>query len=248
MEEFSFFVAHDCPGKNVDKVKVFGRLKEWMERRPARVDRCGGKNGKLVKFNEKKYLNGLQAGGVGEVSLYSERIWGAGEVDEFLNCDFSAGYSSGSELLLSSNAAKLDLQGLIESFWAQEEVVGLCDYAYAYSETQAYGFGYGIGVSMIDDEHPLLWKGHARVGMWRKMQWAGRTDELIRDVYPFNIFSERKIEVLPQSKSQALVQAMERFGESSIHKGFSVWRLDDADLEKARDFLKDSNLLASYLE
>lgn len=248
MESFSFFVAHGCAGKKVDKVQVFGSLKKWVEQCLATVDRCGGKNGKLVKFNEKKYVSGLQSGGSENVSLYSERIWDKGEVDEFLNCDFSAGYSSGEELLLSSNGSKLDLQGMVESVWKLEELVGVCDYAYAYNETQAFGFGYGIGVSMLDDEHPLLWEGHARVGMWRKMQWAGKTDELIRDVYPYNMFSNRKIEALPLDKRQALVQAMEHFGEATVQGDFSVWRIGGADVDKARDYLVGFNLLASYLE
>lgn len=248
MESFSFFVAHGCPGRKVDKVQIFGCLKKWVEQCPATVERCGGKKGKLVKFNEKKYVSGLQSGDSEDVSLYSERIWDKGEVDEFLNCDFSAGYSSGEELLLSSNGSKLDLQGMVKSVWKSEELIGIFDYAYAYIETQAFGFGYGIGVSMLDDEHPLLWEGHARVDMWRKMQSAGKADEFIRDIYPYNMFSNRKIEALPQDKRQALVQAMENFGESSAQDGFSVWFLGSADVDKARDYLVGFNLLASYLE
>lgn len=248
MDAFSFLVAHRCSAEKVDKFKVFGRLKEWVERRPAIVDRCGGKNGKLVKFNEKKFLSDLESDGGKDISFYSERIWDKGEVDEFLNCDFSVGYSDGEEFLMSSRSSKLDLRQLVESFWDLGEVVDLFDYAYAYSETQAFGFGYGIGVSMLDDDHPLLWEGHARVGAWKKMQWAGKSDEFIRDVFPFNIYSSRKIEALPETKRKALVQAMENIGECSAKKGYSVWVLKGDELDKARGYLKDYNLIASCLK
>lgn len=244
---FGFLVAHGNPGNGVDKLEMFGLLKKWLEQRPAKVDRCGGRNGKVVRFNERRFLNALESNGDENISLYSERIWGKGEVDEFLNCGFSAGYSSDDELLLSSDSSRLDLKGLVQSFWGLGEVLGNFDYAYAYNESQAFGFGYGLGVSMLDDAHPLSWDGHARVGMWRKMQRADKLGELIRDVYPFNAFSRRKIEALPEGKRQALTQAMKQFGECSAQSGFFVWTLEETELVAVRDYLKDFNLLASYL-
>lgn len=246
MDYYCFLVAHSVSDVKTNLLSVYPDVKRWISER-GDVERSGGSGGKVVKFNEKKYLQDLSLGKLEAIELYSERKWRKGEVSEVLNSDFSVVFSNGTGLMLSANKEKIRLSDLLDSFLMMGHVVEAYDYAYAYVETHAYGTGYARGIYMPDEIHPLMWGRRSEAGAWMKKQWSNDTGSYIRDIYQLNMYSSRKIEALPHDKRQALTQAMERYGECSVQKGFSVWALEDAELEMAREYLKGFKLLASYL-
>lgn len=247
MDYYCFLVAHAAPGIKLDPLSVYPDVKRWVSECGG-VERSGGNSGNVVRFNEGEFVQDLSLGKLKTIELYSKRRWEREAVSEVLNADFSVVFSSDTGLMLSANLEKIRPSDLVDSFLVMEQVVADCDYAYGYVETHAYGTGYARGVYMPDDGHPLMWGRRGEAGAWVKKQWANDTDSLIRDVYPFNAFSSRKIEALPEGNRQALTNAMEKFGEQSVQKGFLVWILQEAELEKARDYLKGFNLLASCLD
>ncbi|WP_236176735.1 hypothetical protein [Pseudomonas qingdaonensis] len=243
---YNYFVAHVAPNSKINSYDVFCGLKIWLVEKAGGIDRCGGKNGKIIKYNEKKFIDELCSGKNPTIFLCSERIWGKGDWSEALNCHFSARFTSTEDIVLSVCAEKIALHELVDSFFRILSISGLVDYAYSYCETHAYGFSYAAGVFTPDDEHPLLWPRSSEVGMWWKKQRAGATDSFIRDVYPVNIFSDRKLSALPPEKRTALESAMKRFGVCDTRGKFTVWALDNHELETVRTELKAVELLASY--
>lgn len=244
MNIYNFFVAHQEPSNDLDVTEAYPELKEWVSFRGG-LERCGGRAGKVIKFNEKKYSKEIGLGLIDAIEFFSARRWDKDECREILNCDFSAVLSK-EKLLLTGSGEKVTLQQLAESFFELAVISGAHDYAYAYKESHAYGFGYAVGIHMVDEGHPLMWARRSEAGAWVKLQWAGKTDLFIRDVYPINLFSARKISALPPRKRQALECAMGTFGVCEIRGKFTVWALDDYELEGVRTELKAVELLASY--
>ncbi|WP_156326281.1 MULTISPECIES: hypothetical protein [Pseudomonas] len=244
MNIYNFFVAHPEPNSDLDVAQAYPELRDWISVR-GRLERCGGRAGKVIKFNEKKYSKEIQLGLIDAVELFSARRWDKDDCREILNCDFSAILSK-EKLLLTGSVEKITLQQLTESFFELAMISGTQDYAYGYKESHAYGFGYAVGIHMVDEGHPLMWPRRSEAGAWVKLQWAGKTDLFIRDIYPVNLFSTRKISALPPRKRQALECAMGKFGGCETRGKFTVWALDDHELEDVRAELKSVELLASY--
>lgn len=247
VDYYNFLVAHPPVGEGLDCLKAYLKLEEWMQKVGGQIERCGGKNGRVVKFSREKYLRGIFEGKVASVELYSERIWGKGEGSETLNCDFSTVLTEESGLLLTAFSQKLDLESLVGSFFDLPDWYAEFDYAYAYTESHAFGFGYALGRYTPDENHPLIWPRSDEAIMWLKMQWAGKTDEYIRDVYSVNLFSPRKLKALPVEKLEALTIAMARFGSVVGKCGFKLWILSDVDRERVRGELVEIELLASCM-
>lgn len=246
VEIYNFLVAHPRPGHDLNLVRLYPVLKEWVHKAVGKVDRCGGKNGGVIKFSEDRYVKELEGGKIKAVELYSERIFEKGEVRETLNCEGSALLAKDEGMVLSVASGKMDISRLVDSLFEYPEWWKMIDYAYAYSESHAYGFGYAQGIHTIDERHPLTWSGGDEAIMWLKMKWAGKQDAYIRDVYPVNIFSDRKLSALPPEKRLALELAMKEFGMCDVQGRFTVWALDDHELENVRAKLKAVELLASY--
>lgn len=247
VDYYNFLVAHSVAGEKLDFVKNYSAFEQWMQNVGGKIERCGGKNGRVIKFGREKYLKELNEGKVDVIELYSERIWEKGEGSETLNCDFSSVLSADEGLLLTAFSEKLSLKSLVESFLSCPEWYVDFDYAYAYTESHAFGFGYAFGRHVPDEEHPLMWSRRDETIMWLKMQWAGKTDEYIRDVYPVNLFSVRKLQALPPKKLELLYAVMSQHGEILDKSGFKVWALSDVDRESAREKLSEVDLLASCM-
>lgn len=243
---YNFLVAHPEPHASLNVADFDADLRGWMYKAGEQINRCGGKGKKIIKYSEKKYLKDLHDGTLGEIELYSDPIWEESGGSEMLNCNFSAVLSGREGLLLSAFSEKIKLEALVESFYNFERWFESFDYIYSYAESHAYGFGYTRGIYMPDESHPLMWPRRNEVGMWWKKQRDGTTDSFIRDVYPVNIFSDRKLSALPPEKRLALELAMKEFGTCDTRGKFTVWALDDHELETARTELKAVELLASY--
>lgn len=246
MDKFNYFVAHVEPVSKINSYDVFCCLRAWLLKVAGKIDRCGGKYGKIIKYNEKKFIDELCSGKNPTIFLCSERIWGKGDWSEALNCDFSASFTNDEGLIFSACAGKTELHGLVDTFFEMTHITGFFDYAYSYCETHAFGFGYAAGAFTPDDDHPFMWSRRSEVGRWMKKQWDGLSDFFIRDVYPVNIFSDRKLSALPPEKRTALESAMKRFGVCDTRGEFTVWALDNHELETVRTELKAVELLASY--
>lgn len=246
MDKCNFFVAHAEPDLKVNSYDVFCGLRAWLIAVAGKIDRCGGKNGKIIKYNEKKFIDELCSGKNQSIFLCSERIWGKGNWSEALNCDFSARYTDEKDIIFSVLKGKIELHDLVEAFFKLLPTSESFDYAYSYCESHAYGFGYAAGVFTPDDEHPFMWARRNEAGGWLSKQWDGLSDFFIRDVYPVNVFSGRKLSALPLEKRKALESAMQRFGACNTRGKFIVWVLDDHELEDVRVELKAVELLASY--
>jgi len=91
-------------------------------------------------------------------------------------------------VLFSVDSQRVSLTALIDSFFDFPVVSDAPDYAYAYEDSHAFGLGYARGIYMPDENHPLMWSRRSEAGAWIRLQWAGRTDLFIRDVYPVNFF------------------------------------------------------------
>lgn len=243
---YNFLVAHPRPHEVLSVANFDADLRAWMYKAGEQISRCGGRGKKIIKYSEKKYLKDLHDGAIGEIELYSDRIWEESGGSEMLNCNFSAVLSGEAGLLLSAFSEKMKLEALVESFYEFDRWSESFDYIYSYGESHAYGFGYARGIYMLDEKHPLMWPRRNEVGIWWKKQRAGTTDSFIRDVYPVNIFSDRKLSALPPEKRTALESAMKRFGVCDTRGEFTVWALDNHELETVRTELKAVELLASY--
>lgn len=246
VDMYNFLVAHPESHESLNIADFDACLRVWMHKAGEQISRCGGRGKKIIKYSEKKYLKDLHDGALGEIELYSDPIWEESGGSEMLNCNFSAVLSSEAGLLLCAYSEKMKLEALVESFYAFDRWWESFDYIYSYGESHAYGFGYARGIYMPDENHPLMWSRRNEVGMWWKKQRAGTTDSFIRDVYPVNIFSDRKLSALPPEKSLALESAMGRFGVCETRGKFTVWVLGDHELEAIRAELKAVELLASY--
>ena len=244
---YNFLVAHYKPGHDLDMLGSYLEMRNWMQRMGCKVDRCGGKNGSVVKYSEGKYVRELEAGKLEAVELYSERVLQRGEVRETLNCECSAVLAKSEGLVLSISSEKMKTLSLVDSFFENPEWCRSFDYGYALSESHAYGFGYAQGIHIIDDEHPLTWSGGDETIMWLKMQWAGTQDLYIRDVYPVNLFSSRKLSAFPEYKLSKLKSVMSRYGECSVKEGFTVWAMDENERVLARKELSDVDLIAACM-
>ncbi|QXI46006.1 MULTISPECIES: hypothetical protein [Pseudomonas] len=244
---YNFLVAHSVAGERLDFVKNYSAFEQWMQRVGGKIERCGGKNGRVIKFSREKYLKEISEGKIDVIELYSERIWEKGEGSETLNCNFSSVVSADEGLVLTAFSEKLNLESLVESFLVCPDWYADFDYAYAYTESHAFGFGYAFGRYVPDENHPLMWPRRSETIMWLKMQWSGKTDEYIRDVYPVNLFSTRKLQALPPEKLEMLSLVMSELGEALDKSGFKLWVLSDADRERARSKLADGHLLASCM-
>lgn len=244
---YSFLVAHPRPGHDLSMSMSYSVMKEWMQKMGGRIDRYGGKNGGVIKFSEGKLIKELGGGKIESIELYSERILEKGEVRETLNCECSAVLAKDVGLVLSVSSGRSNISNLVNSFFEYSEWCASFDYAYAYSENHAYGFGYAQGIHTVDESHPLTWSGGDEVIMWLKMQWAGKQDFYIRDVYAVNLFSPRKLGALPSNKLHQLKSAMVRYGECSVKEGFTVWILNESEREMARKELAEVELLAACM-
>ena len=244
---YSFLVAHPEPNARLSVADFDADLRGWMYKAGEQINRCGGRGKKIIKYSEKKYLKDLHDGALGEIELYSSPIWKESGGSEMLNCNFSAVLSGEAGLLLSAFSEKMKLETLVESFYEFDRWFESFDYIYAYEESHAYGVGYASGIYMLDENHPLIWPRQDEVNMWLKMQWAGKQDLYIRDVYSMNLFSSRKMGALPSGKLHKLKSAMARYGDCYVKEGFTVWVLKESERELARKELAEVDLLAACM-
>ncbi|MFJ4347438.1 hypothetical protein [Pseudomonas sp. NPDC089401] len=233
MDLFNFLVAHPAPGADVDLLNVFTDVRRWMSSF-GEIERCGGRAGKVISFNEKKFLADLSQGKLEAIELYSARKWPKDDVSEMLNADCSVIFTDGVGLMLCAHESQAGLVEIADALLMMESIAGICDYAYGYTESRAYGTGYARGIFMPDEAHPLMWPRRSEACNWERKRWASETDAFLRDVFPVNLFSALKIAALPLEKRQALESAMGAFGTYRRQGELTVWTLDGQALASAR--------------
>jgi len=61
MGTYGFLMTHPEPSVELDILKVESEVRRWLSSY-SKIERYGGRAGKVVRFNEKKYLEDLGAG------------------------------------------------------------------------------------------------------------------------------------------------------------------------------------------
>lgn len=248
MALYHFLTGEFKEGSTFDPAAASARMFAWFDRIGEPVDRYGGKSGKVVKFSQKNYEKTLFAPDTISIELFSPRILPKDEADEASNCDALAVYSPKFSLLLAMRADKLSLEELFQGAFAMPGLLEQCNYLYGYSETLGYGSGYARGYFQEDAAHPATFGRRDPANNWGAIKRQGRQDAYLRDVYPINAFTDKKIGALPAERQQALRSALETHGRCEKRAGWTLWSLSPAAQQAARATLKTHGMLGAYVD
>lgn len=242
--KYSFLVG-DAMHTSLDILEGSLCLRLWFESVGSKVERFGGKSGKVIKFTNASFEKNIKL--MNSVELFSERLWPKGEQDEPLNCAFSAVLSNETGLLLTADSRYLELDGMLEFVLSHDVFRSKFEYFYLYQESQVYGTAYGLGYYSPDEHHPLLWSRRSEAGKWAKAKRMSIDHLYLRDIFDFNCIGTGKMNAFPEARRSRLELVMGKYGEVKVRDNLLCWVVRGEAQEAARDELTHHELLASYV-